>query len=133
MTSTNVIGLDVVGAASSFFCVLVLLPVFVLVLICLPSMKVSAWLEIPAHVDWVMWTNLALWNTNGWDSTRCERNFVVLPCHVKEFICLARPFCLHVCGRGSRSGEDLSQSNLSCPVLCANEKCLSCCDLSTDP
>jgi len=59
MTSTNVIGLDVVGAASSFF----------LVLICLPSMKVSAWLEIPAHVDWVMWTNLALWNTNGWDST----------------------------------------------------------------
>mmetsp|Transcript_27085 Transcript_27085/g.55143 ORF Transcript_27085/g.55143 Transcript_27085/m.55143 type:complete len:456 (+) Transcript_27085:120-1487(+) len=79
MTCTNVVGLEVVGTASIIFCILVLLPVAVLIIACFPSMKVSAWAATKKHPDWVMWINLMLWNTSGFDATSTVGSEVVDP------------------------------------------------------
>ena len=41
--------------------------VALLVLVSLP-LNPGAWTYVPAEVNWVRWINIALWNTNGFDS-----------------------------------------------------------------
>lgn len=67
LTMINLFGLEVAGSASVVFCGVVLAPVAVLVFVSLP-MNPSAWLLVPTKTNWVRWVNIALWNTNGFDS-----------------------------------------------------------------
>lgn len=68
LTLPNLFGLDVVGSASVAFAGIVLMPVAILVLVCLPNISPGNWLDTPAVIDWVGFLNLVLWNTNGWDA-----------------------------------------------------------------
>jgi amino acid transporter len=67
LTLPNVFGIDIVASASVFFAWLVIVPVAVFVLVCVPHMQPKNWLAVPAEVNLVGFLNLVLWNTNGWD------------------------------------------------------------------
>ena len=68
LTGINLVGIDVAGSFSVFFSGVVLMPVAILMLVALPSLQPAAWTQVPAHMDWVRWMNIGIWNTNGFDS-----------------------------------------------------------------
>ena len=68
LSSSNLLGIGIAGDASLFFSAVVLLPVVILMLVSLPDMDPAAWLQSTPAPDWVHWINIAIWNTNGFDT-----------------------------------------------------------------
>jgi len=71
ITWLNIRGIQLVGASSVIFGLLVLAPFAVLVFLGTPQVDPSRWLAQSGQLEWALFLSVLLWNTCGWDNAGC--------------------------------------------------------------
>lgn len=64
----NLKGMELVGNASNIFFLLSVTPFIFLVILALPRLDMSLWLETKSEVKWDLFISMLMWNNSGWDT-----------------------------------------------------------------
>ncbi len=75
----NIRGTQLVAISSIIFTFLILAPFTALVIVGIPHVRPSTWLQETGHVEWGLLLSTLLWNTCGWDNAGCCAGEVTKP------------------------------------------------------
>jgi amino acid transporter len=71
ITWCNIRGIELVGRSLILFGFLVLAPFAIMVVLGLPLVQTSMWVQQNSGVNWALLLSVLLWNTCGWDNAGC--------------------------------------------------------------